>query len=29
MLQVRNLTLTLAGQPLLRAVNFVVPPAKL
>ncbi|QIR27859.1 ATP-binding cassette domain-containing protein [Kluyvera genomosp. 3] len=29
MLQVRNLTLTLAGQPLLRAVNFVVPPGEI
>lgn len=29
MLQVQNLTLTLAGQPLLRAVNFVVPPGEI
>ncbi|WP_347290755.1 ATP-binding cassette domain-containing protein [Kluyvera georgiana] len=29
MLQVQNLTLTLAGQPLLRAVNFVVSPGEI
>jgi len=29
MLQVQNLTLTLAGQPLLRAINFVVPPGEI